>query len=62
VTVNRVDGRGHPTEATFTFERPLDDTRYHWVFWDRAQGRYAPFMPPPLGEDQRIPGPLPANR
>jgi hypothetical protein len=59
VVVDRVDDRGRPTEATFTFERSLDAPRYRWVFWDCAQGRYAPFTPPRVGEERRIPGPLP---
>jgi hypothetical protein len=59
VVVDRVDDRGHPTEATFQFEVSLDDVRHRWVFWDSAAGRYAPFTPPRLGEELRILGPLP---
>jgi hypothetical protein len=59
VAVDRVDDRGHPTEAAFQFEHSLEDARYRWVFWDSAAGRYAPFTPPRLGEERRIPGPLP---
>jgi hypothetical protein len=61
VAVDRVDDRGLPTEATLTFAHPLDDGRYRWVFWDSVSGRYAPFPPPRLGEERRIPGPLPAS-
>jgi hypothetical protein len=61
VVVDRVDDRGHPTGATFRFERSLDDARYRWVFWDSTQGRYALFSPPRLGEERRILGPLPLS-
>jgi hypothetical protein len=58
VVVDRVNDRGLPMETTFTFDRSLDDVRYHWVFWDTAHGRYAPFTPPRVGEQTRLPGPL----
>ncbi len=62
VDVNRVNARGLPSEATFTFERSLDDARYRWVFWNGAHGRYAPFTPPRLGEERPLPGPFPIVR
>jgi hypothetical protein len=62
VVVDRVDSRGHPTEATFRFECSLDTPRYRWVFWDSVSGRYASFTPPGSGEERRIPGPLSVSR
>jgi len=58
VEVNRVNDRGLPVEATFTFNEPLDSLRYHWVFWDSRASRYAPFTPPPVGDQMRLAGPL----
>ncbi|MEI6787151.1 MAG: hypothetical protein WCL49_01610 [bacterium] len=58
VIVDRVNGRGFPTQATFTFTHSLDDADYHWVFWDSAQGSFALFTPPHVGEQIRIAGPL----
>ncbi len=56
--VNRVDDRGLPREATFAFERGLEDARYRWVFWDAVRGRYAAFTVPRLGWSLRLAGPL----
>jgi len=58
VVVDRVNSRGFPTQATFTFARSLDDAGYHWVYWDSAQGLYSLFTPPRVGEQIRIAGPL----
>jgi len=58
VVVDRVNDLGFPTEATFTFDRSLDDASYHWVVWDTALGAYAPFTPPGVGEQRRLGGPL----
>jgi len=58
VEVTRVNGRGLPVEATFTFIESLDSARYHWVFWDSLAGHYAPFTPPRVGEHVRLVGPL----
>ncbi len=58
VVVDRVNGHGLPTQATFTFTRSLDDAGYHWVSWDSAQERYTVFTPPRVGEHMRIAGPL----
>ena len=58
VVVDRVNDRGLPMETTFTFDRSLDDVRYHWVFWNTAQDLYAPFTPPRVGEQIRLPGPF----
>ena len=58
VEVTRVNGRGLPVEATFTFIESLDSARYHWIFWDSPAGHYAPFTPPRVGEQVRLVGPL----
>ncbi|MEI8121629.1 MAG: hypothetical protein WCI20_06230 [bacterium] len=62
VDVIRVNERGLPVEATFTFKESLDSARYHWVFWDSRTGHYALFTPPRVGEEMRISSPFSAGR
>ncbi len=58
VTIDRVDGRGWPTVATFQFDSSVDDARYQWVCWDSRAGCYKPFTPPCPGGEIELPGPF----
>lgn len=58
VEILRVNARGLPAAARFTFAQPLDSPRYHWVYWDAARARYLPWHPPAVESEQTLPGPL----
>ena len=44
---------GRPAAVDFLFHGPLDSSVYAWVFWQ--DGRYTPFVPPPVGQSVRFP-------
>ncbi len=52
VRTTRFSSRGHPIEATFRFDRPLNADSLHWVCW--RDGRFEPFTPPPIGESATL--------
>lgn len=47
-TVMQATDHGDPTEVTFRFEVPLEDTSLRWLQW--TTGGFEPFTPPPVGE------------
>jgi hypothetical protein len=53
VEVTQLTSTGRPAEATFTFDRPLDDTSLRWVRW--SNGVYVPFDLPAIGETVTLP-------
>ena len=53
VVVDAVSSDGSMREASFRFERPLEDAAYRFVLW-RA-GAYHPAELPPLGGAMRLP-------
>lgn len=52
ITEMRPDGR--PAEAAFRFAVPLEDPSLRWLQW--RDGRYVPFVPPPVGDRVKLPG------
>jgi len=56
VTALTDDGR--PSEARMRFAVPLEDPSLKWLEWDWKTHRYAPFVPPEVGQTVRIPGPF----
>ncbi len=55
VVIRSLTPDGRPAEASFVFERPLEDPSHRWLQW-RAGG-YAPFTPPPVGSSLELPPP-----
>lgn len=52
VTVTRTNAAGRPEEASFRFDRPLEDPGLQWFQW--KDGRYARFTPPGIGQSVRL--------
>lgn len=52
VTVNELNARGRPAEATFDFDVPLEDTSLRWVCWEK--GAFRTFVPPAIGQSVTI--------
>lgn len=42
-------------EATYRFDKPLEDPSFQWMKWNMNQWRYEPYTPPPIGETVTIP-------
>jgi hypothetical protein len=53
VTVESVTDDHRPLAVRFTFEQPLEDTRYLWLQWEK--GGFIPYIPPAIGETQTLP-------
>jgi hypothetical protein len=53
VTVESVTDDHRPLAVRFTFEQPLEDTRYLWLQWEK--GGFIPYIPPAIGESQTLP-------
>jgi hypothetical protein len=53
IVVTEVDARGAPTEASFRFSRPLENSRFRFISWDGT--RFLPFALPAVGEKVVIP-------
>ena len=47
VRVTEVNQWGEPVRAVFDFEFALESGHYTWISW--KNGRYEPFVPPPIG-------------
>jgi hypothetical protein len=43
-----------PAEAVFRFDVPLEDKSLRWLQW--RDGRFEPFIPPPVGQRVTLPG------
>lgn len=54
VEVTELTDRGLPGEAAFTFSVSLEDTSLRWLQY--KEGKYAPFIPPAVGQSVELPG------
>ena len=45
-----VTSDGRISEATFRFQKPLEDTTYEWLLWDPSTSSYYPAELPHVGE------------
>ena len=52
VHVTEVEKNGSPIEATFTFDRNLDDDSFVWVHW--TSDSFASFTLPKVGESYKL--------
>ncbi len=52
-----VSQRGAPRSVAFHFDSPLESKGIVWLFFDWRSYRYAPFVPPRVGDTIEIPGP-----
>lgn len=50
VEVTRVDEKGAPIEARFTFDVPLENPRLRWIHWSEDEECYYTSAPPQVGE------------
>ena len=53
IQVTKLTADGRPAEASFTFDRPLEDASLRWVRW--SNGVYEPFDLPPIGGTITLP-------
>lgn len=69
IEVTEVSEIGLPTEVKFTFNRPLEDDSFKWLYWnwkpdenskpgDASYLEYRPFEVPAIGESVRLLGPF----
>lgn len=58
IEVARLSKDGYPLEATFRFQRPLEDTSMKWFSWDWQSKSYKSFALPAPGKTIRIAGPF----
>ena len=54
VKITEIGAEQRPTEAVFRFDVPLEDGSLRWLQW--RDGRYEPFIPPPVGQSVTLPG------
>jgi len=54
VEITEIGAEQRPTEAVFHFDVPLEDASLRWLQW--RDGRYEPFIPPPIGQSLILPG------
>ena len=59
VEVVAVDGKGLPTQVSFTFAVSLEDPSLRWLEFNWEDGSYYPFQVPAIGESTHIAGPTP---
>jgi hypothetical protein len=50
IEVSDLTPDGQISQATFTFDRPLEDPRYLWLWWDAERMIYEPYPLPQIGE------------
>ncbi|MHC4800013.1 MAG: hypothetical protein ACYTF1_25530, partial [Planctomycetota bacterium] len=58
IEVTRLAKNGYPLEATFRFQRPLEDPSMKWFKWDWQTKSFISFSPPAAGRTIRVPGPF----
>jgi len=56
IEITKRTGDGRPAEATFRFNKPLEDPSLRWFVLRR--GVYQPFTPPTVGQTVEVPSPL----
>lgn len=54
VEVTELTEKGLPAEAAFTFSVDLEDESLRWLHY--KEGKYAPFIPPAVGQSVELPG------
>lgn len=50
IEVTDVTGDGHIAWAVFRFEKPLEDPRHKWLWWEQESLSYGSFELPQVGE------------
>lgn len=53
VTVTKLGASGRPQEATFRFDKPLNDSSFLWMVW-KGKG-FVPYNPPAIGKTETLP-------
>ncbi len=58
IEVTGLSKEGDPIEATFRFQRPLENPSMKWFQWDWESKSFISFHVPSIGEKMRVPGPF----